>query len=374
MNKILLACTIIGTIGFFSCKKEKTVTVTNTVHDTTYVAVVTSGKVHADSLTTGLKLAYATTVADSAFPAATTAEGTPVLDTMFDRTYTAQPGSFLTIYPPNVSGYVKGYYVQIVGAHSYFKIDFPAVDMTLKTRAKTYQGARGNGDGPNIDSTIAIRLPAAIKGDTFYIKYAAYDESNHVSNAIIATVKLLPVATGATIDSLKGTWIVNGYKSRYNGHTEVEWYFENYYNAGAGSYYACDGQTLSATSYSPGLPYYYQRMGFNKYGYIFSGSSLTTFSETKFSVFNLAASTCADTVYTSDPNLDQYNKAQMLGYTFDAPSRKLTFYYSDDENDANVDIFTDSYRITSLTNNELILFYLYDRNYTGGSYTRFAKQ
>src|SRR6186713_2870048 len=108
MKKILFFGALVGTVTFYACKKGETITVTNTVHDTTTntIKVFASGKINGDSLSSDINVAYGARISDSTFPAASTDASAPVLDTTYSRTYTVIPSRYLTVYPPNVAGYV----------------------------------------------------------------------------------------------------------------------------------------------------------------------------------------------------------------------------------------------------------------------------
>jgi hypothetical protein len=374
MKRILLAGTIACTVGLLSCTKEKTVTVTNTVHDTTTLTIWPSGQINGDSLSAGLKLAYSATVNNATFPAASTSADAPALDSLFDRTYTASKGGLLTIYPANTRGYVKGYYVQIVGAKSYFNVDLSLANSLRKKRAearaaKTHSkdhAVRGNGEG-YVDGILAFEIPASLNGDTFYVKYAAYDQENRVSNSTIATVVLLPSVSNAIVDSLKGTWDYKGYKNYSYGQLNESWTPPYSYEYNYNTYSCTDNVLTQDPSGSYYLPYYKR----NDYTtFTFNGSQVSYSYRYIYSDLNLSLSTCSDTVYNENEESYSYTT---LGYTFDAKSRKITIYYSDDD-DSNLDIFTETYRISSLSAKELILFYYSDDDDSDGQFTWYTKK
>lgn len=244
MKRILLLGTVACAVSLYSCKKDKEVIEKEKV-------VYPSGMINADSLTAGLSVGYASKVADSTFPAASTVAGAPKLDSLYSGAYFALRGGLLTIYPANVSGFVQGYYVQIVGAHAYFKIDYPAAEEKRKANARLAQqgpaGSRGRGEG-FIDSTIAISLPAAIKGDTFYVKYAAYDKDNRVSQPVTAVVVIKDAISSSIVDSLKGTWRRLGYASyQYN---QVGDYRIDTSGNGNMNYFNCVSDKLEYSDYT----------------------------------------------------------------------------------------------------------------------------
>lgn len=378
MKRIFLAGTIACTIGLLSCSKEKTVTVTETVHDTTTLTIWPSGQINGDSLSAGLKLAYSTAVKDSVFPAASTSADAPGLDSLYDKTYVAAKGGLLTIYPANTRGYVQGYYVQIVGAKSYFKVDLSLSEPARKKMATKRNGkaksngntARGYGEG-YVNGTLAFEIPSSLKGDTFYVKYAAYDKENRVSKPTTATVVLLPTISNPIADSLKGTWVQQGYKYYAYGQQSEEWY-PVYYDEWDYHYYSCDNNVLSlnasGTYYYPlSKEYYYSAFTFN-------GAKISNRNGYIYSELNLSLSTCTDTVYTAQRSVEELSTYDALGYTFDAKTRKITVFYADDEDKSNTDIDTETYRVWSLSANELILLEISDGDYSEGELIRFIKK
>jgi hypothetical protein len=372
MNKVLLFSAIAAMVTFYSCKKDdKTVTVTNTVHDTitNTVTVFASGMINGDSLSTGINVAYGTRVSDSIFPAASTDAAAPVLDTNYKRFYSVVRSRYLTVYPPNVAGYVAGYYVQIVGAKSYFKIDYPAAEAERKAAreaksarlSKTNNG-RGNGEG-YIDSTIVLKIPASVYGDTFYIKYAAYDLSNRVSKPVTAMVVILPEGSAGLTDSLSGNWNYLSYRINNNGIFDGDWTVDT--SDAYFQYYTCDGTTLTVayqesdyylptTAYSN--PWQYQ---LGKYSMIYYKGQIRR-------DLDLSNSTCANPVYSIYYSyINEYHG----GYSYDALTRKITFITDGDGNGySSSDLSYDSYYLSELTGSTMILSgdnkEVRDENYT----------
>jgi uncharacterized protein YqkB len=309
MKKFLFLTAIIATIGFYSCNKNVE-SVREIVTDTT------SAKINADVLTAGIKVAYGTNIADSVFPAPSKGTSAPVLDTPFAKIYQVFKGGYLTIYPHNLSGNVAGYYVQIVGAKSYFKVDYTkAVGLR---KAKNKNSARGYGDG-FIDSAIVIKMPAAIDVDSFYIKYAAYDTLNHVSNADTALVIIQQEGSDVMNDSLMGTW-----RHLYTKCTSelCIWSADTGYMT---SYlYECKNGLLVqnnsqiATWIPREVAHFDERFTFDQYGMTINYNSY-------YKVLNLKTSSCSDYVYdyrSSDTTVQKGTTS------YDATSRKLTLIYS----------------------------------------------
>jgi hypothetical protein len=369
MKKVLLFGALAGIVTFYACKKGETITVTNTVHDTTIntVTVFASGKINGDSLSASINVAYGTRISDSTLPAASTDDAAPVLDTNYNKVYSVIRSRYLTIYPPNVAGYVAGYYVQIVGAKSYFKIDYPAAEAERKAareaksaRLSKTNNARGNGEG-YIDSTIVLKLPASVNGDTFYIKYAAYDLSNRVSKPVTAMVVFLPEASAGLTDSLTGYWKYTYYKYSHNGVFENDWRIDT--STSYSQYYSCDGTTLTATSQETDYFLPYQTYTYS-WDYKLGKSSMVNYNRGNGSYLDLTNSTCSSLSYVANYS---YSEETYGGYTYDPISQKITFIYDGNGNGySNIDLSYDTYYLSELTATSMILSYQSDddENYT----------
>ena len=349
MKKILLFSALAGTMVFYACKKDgTTTTITNNVHDTTTLTVFASGKVNGETLSNGINVGYGTRVSDSVLPAASTDASAPVLDPTYNKQYSVVKSRYLTIYPPNVSGNVAGYYVQIVGAKTYFKIDYTQAKGVRKAAkqarvAKNNGAARGDGDG-FIDSSIVLKLPATFNGDTFYVKYAAFDTANRVSNAITAFVKVLPEGTDSFTDSLSGSWLYSSYRDYTNGTYNSDWQIDT--GNASYQYYTCNNGLLSAADaetdiYLPYSAYSYTWMyTFAKYGMIESYSNTGKYLDTE-------ASTCSNYVYGINYN---YSGQTAGGISYDRVSKKITFIY--ENSGSNINLNYDTYNLSALTDSD----------------------
>jgi hypothetical protein len=368
MKKVLLFSALAGMVTFYSCKKDdKTVTVTNNVHDTltNTVTVFSHGMINGDSLSTGINVAYGTRVSDSILPAASADANAPVLDTSYSKIYSAVRGRYVTVYPPNVAGYVAGYYVQIVGAKSYFKIDFPAAEGARKAAreaklarlskatngrlsTKNAYSARGIGDGA-IDSTLVLKLPASVNGDTFYIKYAAYDLSNRVSKPVTAMVVILPEGSDAMTDSLTGTWTYVSYRNYENGVFQNDWTIDTLRKESY-SYYSCEDNSLIRndvdTTYN--IPYY---ISHSTWQYKLGKYSMEYYSSYDQTNFDQENSSCSNFVYNLGYNYEDSNNG---GYSYDPRTKIITFI---NDGNSNLDLNYDSYKLVELTNSTLVVAY-----------------
>lgn len=367
MKKIYLIGAIFGALVFYACKKDdKTITVTNTVNDTINKTVWWSGQVDANTLTAAISVGYSTKVADSVLPSASTSTDAPVLDTTYERTYSVVEGQYLTIYPPNVSGYVAGYYVQIKGASSYFKVSYTAANTVRKAaraamRAKlAASGAkkasqspafvRGSGDG-YIDSSIVIKLPVSIKGDTFYVKYAAYDTLNRVSKPITATVIVLPQGSATFNDSLSGTWNYARYKNYSTGSYSDEWTIDTLY-AYTQQYYTCSNNTLTASEDATDI---YLASYAWSYHWAFTFNSQYTYSSSysgNYRYLDLGNSTCSSYAYTY---VNNYNGTETGTISYDASKHRLMFIYGNTSSNVNFDYYY--YDVSEMTDHRLVLTY-----------------
>lgn len=365
MKKFSVLGALLGALVFYACKKEdKTITVTNTVNDTINQTIWLNGQVDANTLTAAVTVGYASKVTDSILPAASTNADAPVLDTMYQRTYSVVKGQYLTIYPPNLSGYVAGYYVQIVGANSYFKVDYPAANTDRKAaraaaRAKLAASngkkatqmpvfTRGSGEG-YIDSAIVIKLPLTISGDTFYVKYAAYDTLNRVSKPITATVIVLPQGDAAFNELLAGTWNYISYRNYSLDNTTEDWTTDTVYNYNYG-YYTCSNNTLSqsGTETDLSIPY-----NVNHYTWTYNFGSYTFVSAytNYYGSLDIANSTCSNYVYTTSSN---YGGSDDGTFSYDPTTHRLMLIYTQN---SNLDLNYDIYYVSELTAHKLVLTY-----------------
>lgn len=339
-----------GVLFVYACKKEdKTVTVTETIHDTIVNTIPLNTAVNADELTAGIAVGYGTKVSDATFPAPT-ADG-PVLDTSYHKLYQVVEGNYLVIYPPNFSGYVAGYYVQIAGAKSYFKIDYTKAKGLRKASnngARNYATATGY-----VDSTIVIKIPLAVTGNYFNLVYAAYDSLNRVSLPVTTTVTIMPQGSAAFNDSLNGTWSYASFRYYGDGYNNYVW-TDDTLSSYSLKYYTCNNGKLveSAGKTDLQLTYY----GFVEHkDLIFSGYSYSEVSTSFYRTLDLVNSSCSSYTYTYTPS---YGGTQNGLISYDASTRKLTMITNASSNFA-FEYYT--YQIISLTDHQLILGYnIYD--------------
>lgn len=373
MKKALLLGVVASAIGLYSCKKDgTTTTITNTIRDTTIITQFASGVANADTLMAGIQVAHGTSVS-SAFPTASTDAAAPELDTLYKKTYTVVRSRYLVIYPPVAGGHISGYYVQIAGARTHFKVDFTQSYGWRKTAA-----GNGREDATGyVDSSIVIKLPTTIKGDTFYVKYAAFDEQNRVSKAITATALVLPEADDAFTSKVVGKW--QYYAVNY--YSQGQWEYEDYLVDTGGSYknpYMCNNNKLEINANGElQIPYQqvtrYRTFTIGKY-------SFSDDQYYKSLYLDLENSSCSNYVYTKTENT--YHTADG-GYSYDPDTKRVTFvaenynYARSSNNHSNIDFITETYKLIEVTDTYLILANTYynsdDYNYNV-TYYKYKKQ
>lgn len=337
-------------ICLFACKKEdKTVTVTETVHDTIYNPIPIDNAVNPDDLSAGITVGYGSRAADATFPAASP-DG-PVIDTSYHRLYKVVEDNYLVIYPPNLSGNVAGYYVQIAGATSYFKIDY-----TKAKGLRNTAGARNYGNATGyVDSTIVIKMPIAITGNRFNLRYAAYDSQNRVSLPVTANVTVLPQGSPAFNDSLSGTWSYASFRSYGDGYNNEVW-AQDTLKSYSQKYYTCNNGKLVESSAKTELSLTYY--GFVEHRYLtFSRYNYSIKSNSAYRTLDLVNSSCTNYTYTYISSSDG---AETGSISYDPSIHRLTMIT---ENSSNTALSYISYDVIALTDHQLILAYnRYDDN------------
>lgn len=365
MKQICILGAIAGIIGLFSCKKESTTTVTETIHDTITAQQYPSGLVNADTLTAGLKVGYGSKVTGT-FPASSTAADAPRMDSLYNQTYSVIRGRYLTIHPPATYGYISGYYAQIVGASAYFKVDYTQAYNLRK--ANNQAAFRSDLDG-YFDSTIVFKLPESFNGDTFYVKYAAYDTLNRVSNTITSLVVVLPEGNDQLTDSLIGDWRYMSYKVRnVNGTYQTDDYIIDtlhMYNYGN---FDCINNVLSPQESN--TDYYIPYNGNSNNALLTIGKYTWTrdYVATALSL-NVSASSCSNYVYNKEvqaPRNQGYG-----GLSYDPATRKLLLVY-EYPGTSNVTLQYISYYISEVTD-QYIIFYQQDSEGDDDGETYFYK-
>jgi hypothetical protein len=360
MTKIILLSAVACCMVFYACKKDGDTDSTKPAPEDTIAAPL----IDPVALASNVKIGYGGTSITGAFPATTTSAATPVLDSIYDgRTYNTVNNRYVVIYPRVMSGFISGYYLKINGADSYFKIDYSSAYGVRKAKSKK-TGARDAVD--NVDSSIVIKIPDGLKGDTFSIKYAAYDSLNNVSNTISAIVKV-SASANATDDALvMGSW----HETAYKDYETADWEPKNDIDSGDFRYYICvDGQ-LQDSDGGIEIPSYRTT---NTYDLIFSAKN--AYQMVNFynrSYLDLGQSSCSNFVFNLDYGGTEYNNG---GYSYNATTKVITLI--NDQNGTGNYITTTLYHVKEITATTLVIYEIYDDNNSHDEvdieYTQFRK-
>lgn len=347
MKKILLLSAVACSALFYACKKDSTTDTTTPVPEDSTVAPA----IDPVALSSNVKIGYGGTNVKGEFPATTTVAETPVLDSIYNgRTYNTMNNRYVVIYPHVMSGFISGYYLQINGADSYFKIDYSAAYGVRRAKPvdKAHPDARDEAD--NSDSSIVIKLPAGLKGDTFSIKYAAYDSLNHVSNTITAIVNVIASSDSTNNALLAGNWKLTAEKY---GEAE-DWEPKIDADTSSENLFSCQDDKLSWGGDI--LIRYYT--SYNTQNILFSANN--AYSETyvqRYSELDLELSSCSNYVYTP---YSEGTYTSNGGYSYNAATKTLTIIY--DENGKGQYISTYTYTVKELTSSKLVFYYIEDDN------------
>ncbi|ASZ13021.1 hypothetical protein KTO58_09225 [Chitinophaga pendula] len=110
----------------------------------------------------------------------------------------------------------KGAYVKIVGADSYFDIDFSKPLNGRQAPTKHNGIARD----AYADSVVVIKLPEDITKDTFKVELAIYNAQKQVSNKVTIAIATIAAGGGSANTAFQATWIPSRYK---DDSTNLEW-------------------------------------------------------------------------------------------------------------------------------------------------------
>jgi hypothetical protein len=372
MKKALFIGALACITAFYACKKDgTTTTVTKTVRDTTILNSYATGLVNADTLTAGIKVAHGSNVTGT-LPAASTDAAAPKLDSFFLKSYSVIKSRYLAIYPSITSGNIAGYYVQIAGAGSYFKLDYTAAYNIRKAARKVDSkglhqpfSARGDDEG-NMDSSIVFKLPASINGDTFYVKYAAFDSEGRVSNAATARVVILPEGRDSFTDSLSGNWKYLGWNNYEDGQWQNEDYNTDTINQNY-NYYSCNNDQLTPTGNEDDIDIKDYESSFSEI-YSIGKYSITVTDINRSLELNLSTSTCSNYVYDKTEHTHIGNG----GYTYDPSSGKFTIIY-DDSRYSSLEMDFETYYLNEVTATYFILSYRANDDTDNNGFTAYYK-
>jgi hypothetical protein len=346
MKQIYLSAAISCAVGLFSCKKEKTITVTNTVRDTTIITSYLSGQVNPDSLSAGLKVGHGTAVTGT-FPEKTSDAEGPAIDSLNKQEYKIVRNRFLVVHPKVLSGNIAGYYIQIAGAGSYFKVDY---SQAFNLRSSIRRSGFRTTATANNDSLIVFKLPEGVVGDTFYVKYAAYDDQNRISTAVTERVQILPQGNDTFMDALgKGPWRYLGQRHYSKGQFTDEWSIDTQ-KVSQYAYYNCVNNKLVSSEevtdlMLPMLSYREEeKLTFKKYTWTYTYKSYGV-------ALDLDNSSCSNAVFTT--YLSDTARTTTYGISYDPNTNILILT----EENFDQDLYYDTYYVNEITDKQLILSY-----------------
>jgi hypothetical protein len=180
--------------------------------------------------------------------------GSIILDST-QQTIVSYKGGYVVIHPNVQNGTVAGYYVQIDGANSYFKVDYstsqqrPVLTQRPAIGAQQHQRVRRkflsrpvDSTSNSADSAIVIQLPDNIAPGTFCMQYWAYDANGYTSApvTVCVTIDQLGASDGS---SWTGNWNITRYKYEpyddgYDEYiTDTTWHNNPYDTTNIDGYY-----------------------------------------------------------------------------------------------------------------------------------------
>jgi len=217
MKKILFFGILACILAFNACKKSSDDQGGDTEEPVKIDTVYLNDRV---ALASKVKVAFGIST-PGMIPAATTASGTPVL-VENKNIVDAISGRYIVI-KPNFSYYestIKGYYVSIVGSSVHFEVDYSNGRGFYRQAPQVQNSLFREGD--YVDSSIIVKLPKYIVGDTLSLSYAAYDSLGHISNKVLAHVRIHSQNGIADYQDFVGSWKVNR-------KTDANGVWQNYY-------------------------------------------------------------------------------------------------------------------------------------------------
>ncbi len=312
MKKLLLFGVLACAVAFYACKKDDGGGGTETEQpekiDTIHLGDRTM-------LATKVKVAFGL-YTPGAMPAASGVAGSPVL-TEDKNIVNAISGRYIVV-KPNFTYYestIKGFYVTINGSGAHFKVDYSA-NRGFYREAVGMPTTLGR-QGDYIDSSIIIKLPPYIIGDTLSVTYAAYDSLNHISNHVKGLVRIHSQNGIAEYQDFVGSWKVNR-------RTDANGKWQNYYlpDTSRTNFTCVDSKVqYCINSNSQCFEGIAAISGVTKYDMMFTDqnefSELFSASATRVLLDN---STCDKLAYGTQTQ----TKLEKGGWSFDAESKILT--------------------------------------------------
>jgi hypothetical protein len=338
MKKILLLSAVACGMLLYACKKDAT---TDT---TTPVTELPADTIDPIALSASLQVGYSATSDSDNIPAASADADAPVLDPLFDnRSYYAINGRYIVIKPHISTGSVKGYYLQVNGAKSHFKIDY-----TIAYGIRKAQDASGLRDGDNADSSIVIKLPANLLQDTFSIRYAAYDSLNRVSSTQYALINVFAAVKTSDDSALLGSWtLVRQKTSNGTKWDSMVLNSSTYYD-----FYCSDDKLMFGTMEGqPTYNYVYSTNTSKTIMQFSAGNAANITSYRTSTTLDIESSSCSNLVYLP---YDYNTVALHGGYSYNSTTKVLTLIYDKDGKGTNT--YTQQYTVSELTSGKLLLY------------------
>lgn len=309
MKKLLFFGALACSLAFYACKKNEA-----KIDDTEQPPKIDTINMSDRSVfATKVRVAYGI-YTKGAIPAATVSEAAPAL--IESKTIVnAISGRYIVLKPAfdHYQSTVKGFYVSINGSGSHFKVDYQANRSFRQAPGMPQQLFR---EGDYVDSSIIMKLPPYIVGDTLTLTYAAYDSLGNTSNHVQATARVYSQNGVADYQDFVGIWKVNR-KTDANG----QW--QNYYipDTARTAFVCNEGKVsycLDGRSCFDGIA---AITGVTKYDLMFTDANEYTelFSASASRVM-LDNSTCDQLAYGTQT----LTKLERGGWSFDANSKIMT--------------------------------------------------
>jgi hypothetical protein len=310
MKKLLFFGALACSLAFYACKKDEDAAGDDTEQppkiDTIYLT-------DRSALATKVKVAFGI-YTKGKMPAATDLNGTPVL--VEDKNIVNAISGRYIVVKPSFDYYestIKGFYVSINGSGAHFKIDYSA-NRGFARQAPGLQSLLRQGD--YVDSSIIIKLPPHIIGDTLSLTYAAYDSLNHVSNHVQSHVRVHSQNGIADYQDFVGSWKVNR-KTDENG------VWQNYYipDTARSTFTCSNGKLAYCLNDANCFDGIAAITGVTKYDLMFTDQNEYSelFSATASKVL-LASSTCDKLVYGTQT----LSKLEKGGWSFNPDTKIMT--------------------------------------------------
>lgn len=171
---LLLSGLLVGAVLLDSCKKSKEDPLPETIDPA-----------DANLLSRVLVVPDGTTRTNGELPTPSSGSGNPSVTANVENWITSNGSTFpMSFRYTNVQSNLAGFYLQVQGANSYFKIPFSGTSNVSGT------------------ITLPIGLPTNVLAGNFRVLFCIYDRSGRVSNSVANSVDVLRLGTGALQISL----------------------------------------------------------------------------------------------------------------------------------------------------------------------------